>query len=62
MSIEVNDIVEFIEPFDHEEGTTYTVLEVNGDRCVIELIFEMRIRPTWTRLVSDRKKVGDANG
>lgn len=56
MTIEVNDIVEFIEPFEDEEGTTYTVLEINGDRCVIELICDMRIRPTWTRLVADLKK------
>lgn len=55
MQIKVNDIVEFIEPFDDEAGTTYKVLEVNGDRCIIELICDMRIRPTWIRLTNDLK-------
>jgi len=57
MSIQVNDLVEFIEPFEDEVGTTYRVLEVNGDRCIIEYVCDMRIRPTSVRLVADLKRV-----
>lgn len=60
MSIQVNDIVEFIELFEDEVGTTYRVIEVNGDRCIIEYVCTMRIRPTFVRLVSDLKRVDAA--
>ncbi len=60
MSIQVNDLVEFIEPLADEVGTTYRVLEVNGDRCVIEFICDMRIRPTFVRLLADLKRVDSA--
>lgn len=52
-----DDIVEFAAPLDDEVGTTYRVVEVNGDRCIIELVCDMRIRPTWVRLVADLKLV-----
>ena len=61
MSLQVNDLVEFIEPMEDEAGTTYRLVELNGDRCVIELVCDMRIRPTWVRLVADLKRV-DAGG
>lgn len=57
MSLKVNDLVEFIEPMEDELGTTYRLIELNGDRCLIELVCEMRIRPTWVRLVADLKRV-----
>lgn len=57
MSFSLNDIVEFVDPLDDEVGTTYRVVEVNGDRCIIELVCDMRIRPTWVRLVADLKLV-----
>jgi hypothetical protein len=54
-----DDIVEFVDPLEDEVGTTYRVVEVNGDRCIIELVCDMRIRPTWVRLVADLKRVVD---
>ena len=54
-TLELGDIVEFVVPFDDEVGTQYRLVELNGDRCVIELICDFTIRPTWTRLVSDLK-------
>ena len=32
MSLQVNDLVEFIEPMEDEAGTTYRLVELNGDR------------------------------
>lgn len=57
MAIKVGDLVEFIEPMDDEVGTTYRLIELNGDRCVIELVCDMKIRPTWVRLVADLRRV-----
>jgi hypothetical protein len=37
-----DDIVEFVDPLEDEVGTTYRVVEVNGDRCIIELVCDMR--------------------
>lgn len=54
-TLALGDIVEFVVPFDDEVGTQYRVVELNGDRCAIELICDFTIRPTWTRLVADLK-------
>ena len=56
-ALRLGDMVEFVEPFDDEVGATYRLVEINGDRCVIELICDMTIRPTWTRLTADLKLV-----
>ena len=47
----VGDIVEYLAPEADEQGVTYRVLEMNGDRCFIQAVahngaaFDMPILP-----------------
>lgn len=60
--IEVGDTVEFINPEEDEVGVTYNVLELRGDRVLVNdnINTEMSPRPTYAYLLSDLKKVGKA--
>ena len=45
-SIKIGDIVKFIDGlYADEEGTRYKILEINGDRVVIEFICQLPIPP-----------------
>lgn len=60
--IKVGDVVEFIEPEEEEDGVTYNVLELRGDRVLVNdnINTEMEVRPTYVYLINDLKKVDKA--
>ncbi len=53
--LNVNDTVEFAEPMADEVGVTFTIVEMNGDRCVIEANVDMPIKPQTVAMVADLK-------
>ena len=48
-----NDIVKYSHPQAGEEDLRFLLLEVNGDRVLIQLICDYTIKPTETVLLSD---------
>jgi len=52
-TIKVNDTVKYSEPMKDEVGMTFQVIEVNGDRCIIEANNGMHIKPTYVAKVAD---------
>lgn len=67
MTVNENDLVTFQKGlYKDEEGAIYRVVEVNGDRCLLELInTSMVIRPQSVAKLSDlepyRGKLGVEN-
>lgn len=55
MNIKINDLVKFKDGlYEDEEGAVYRVLEINGDRVVIEFVnTNMIIRPQSVAMLSD---------
>jgi hypothetical protein len=59
MSIQVGDLVRFKSNlYSDEDGAIYFVLEINGDRTLLELAnTNMVIRPQSVAMVSDLEKI-----
>jgi hypothetical protein len=55
--IKVNNKVQYAEPMADEIGVTFKVIEVNGDRCIIEALVGMEFNPTYVALTSDLKVI-----
>lgn len=56
--IKVGDVVTWALPLDESErAERFTVVEVNGDRCIIRFMVEMPIPPTQLALVAELTKV-----
>lgn len=55
MEIKIGDLVVFKEGlYDDEKGANYRVLEINGDRCVLEFVnTNMVIRPQSVAMLSE---------
>ncbi len=52
--MKVNDEVKWVQPVDaNEAGERFIVIEVNGDRCLIEDICDLPIRPTTVARTAD---------
>ena len=62
MTIAAQDTVEFHTPDASEVGVTYAVVEMNGDRCIIQALakdgvpFAMTFKPQMTVRTSDLRK------
>ena len=54
--ISVGDNVKFTNPMQDEIGLTMKVLEVNGDRLLVEYNVDMHIKPSGIVLVADVEK------
>ncbi len=52
----VGDVVEFREPAEDEIGARFLVQEMNGDRCLVQFICDMTIRPTFVYRVADLRR------
>jgi hypothetical protein len=52
-TMKTGDTVKFRNPLPDEIGMTYTVIEVNGDRCVIEANTGMTFNPQQVAKVTD---------
>ncbi len=46
--MKTGDIVRYARPEDGEENLRFRLLEINGDRVLIELICDWRLKPTET--------------
>jgi len=47
-------LVRFISPLNEDErGENFTVLELRGERALVEFVCEMNIRPTFVYLAAD---------
>jgi len=59
MDIKINDLVTFKKGlYLDEEGAVYRVLEINGDRCVLEFVStDMVIRPQSVAILSELEKL-----
>lgn len=56
--MKTNDMVKFANPMPDEDASgVYRVVEVNGDRCIIEVQVEMAIKPTQVVMVADLVEV-----
>lgn len=56
-SFKIGDTVKWAEPLCESESTErFTILEINGDRCLIEFICCWAIRPTQIAIVHDLTK------
>ncbi len=51
--MEVGAVVKYAKPQDGEADLRFTLIELNGDRCLIELISDDTIRPRETVLTED---------
>ena len=50
----VGQLVRFISPLTEDErGENFTVLELRGERALVEFVCEMNIRPTFVYLAAD---------
>jgi hypothetical protein len=58
--MKVGDIVKFREGlYDDEEGATYRILELNGDRCFIVFICDLPIPPQSAARTNELELVHD---
>lgn len=59
MEIKTDDLVTFKKSlYEDETGAVYRVLEINGDRCFVELVnTNMVIRPQSVAIVADLELV-----
>lgn len=54
MAMEIGQTVKYAKPADEREAQVrFTLVEVNGDRCIIRLICDWRIAPTECVALSD---------
>jgi hypothetical protein len=56
-TIKVNDIVKYRDEFPDENNTRYKVLEVNGDRCLIQALTILFIHPTYIAKIPELEKI-----
>ena len=50
----VGQLVRFVAPLSEDErGEKFTVLELRGERALVEFVCEMSIRPTFVYLAAD---------
>ena len=55
----LGQLVKFVDPKnDDERAETFHVLEVRGDRVLVEFVCDMSIRPTFVYPTADLKPVG----
>lgn len=53
MGMKPNDIVKYSRPQEGEEDLRFGLIEVNGNRVLIQLICDYTIKPTETVLLTD---------
>jgi hypothetical protein len=55
MEFKTSHVVTFINPLPDEIGLIMRILEINGDRAIVEYMVGMNINPTGIVLLSDIK-------
>ena len=51
--LQVGDTVKYASPKEGEDGYRFTLVEINGDRCLCELLCDWTVRPVETLMLKD---------
>lgn len=49
----IGDKVRYIEPFEDEVSITYTIIEVNGDRVIMQADMNLTINPQYIAMIDE---------
>lgn len=51
--MQAGDIVKYAAPKEGEDGHRFSLIEINGDRCMCEMICDWTVRPGETLMLKD---------